>query len=123
MLARKQGFLLAGVRRVPSDRTAFIALPGGVGTLDEMMDLLALRQLGGGGAASPSAASTATLGAGSLKVPLLLMNYDGCYDGLVAYLKELRKWNMVDDGEVEQHCIVCRDNYEALKVLIEFYAS
>lgn len=46
MVARKQGLLWAGLRARRSDRAGFVALPGGVGTLDELLDLLALRQLG-----------------------------------------------------------------------------
>lgn len=45
LLARKQGLLWAGSRARRSDRAGFVALPGGVGTLDELLDLLAIRQL------------------------------------------------------------------------------
>ena len=67
--ARKHGLVDAGVRNAPTDRTAFFALPGGVGTLDEIFAVLALVQPRRIGSAEP--------------VPFLVMNYDGCYDGRV----------------------------------------
>ncbi|CAI7889030.1 unnamed protein product [Closterium sp. NIES-53] len=51
VLARKQGFLMAGSRATEAHVAGFIALPGGVGTLDEILDFLALRQLGVGAGA------------------------------------------------------------------------
>eukprot|EP00958_Prasinococcus_capsulatus_P021936 scaffold3043_cov360-Prasinococcus_capsulatus_cf.AAC.2 len=43
--ARKHGLVDAAVREVESDRTAVIALPAGVGTFDELFEVMALLQL------------------------------------------------------------------------------
>ena len=50
---------------------AFIAAPGGIGTLDEFFEVLTLRSLG------------------QLEKPIALYNIDGYYDGLLAFLKTM----------------------------------
>jgi len=45
---------------------AFIALPGGFGTFEELLEIIALRQLG------------------YHKKPVAILNVDGYYDGLIA---------------------------------------
>jgi uncharacterized protein (TIGR00730 family) len=50
---------------------AFIALPGGFGTLDELLQVIALRQLG------------------LLNGPIVLMNVEGFYDHLLAHFQVL----------------------------------
>lgn len=108
--ARKHGLVDAGTRVSASDRTAFIVLPGGVGTLDEMFEILALRQLKRVGVHLPA--------------PLVVMNYDGCYDGLLEFLRR----DMVDYGalapdELTPHMTVCATNAEAIHHVREFYAA
>ena len=54
-----------------------IALPGGIGTLDELMDLLALCQLG------------------LYKNPVVILNIDGFYDNLLAQLAHADSCSMM----------------------------
>ncbi|KAJ0102829.1 hypothetical protein Patl1_04034 [Pistacia atlantica] len=63
--ARKHGMVDAAVRNSSSIRTAVVSLPGGIGTLDEMFEILALIQLERIGSELP--------------VPFLVMNYDSFY--------------------------------------------
>lgn len=70
--SRKVALTDAGVRNQESDRTAFVFLPGGLGTMDELFELLCLVQL-------------RKLGS-RLGVPLILCNYDGFYTGLMDFL-------------------------------------
>ncbi|XP_010675863.2 probable cytokinin riboside 5'-monophosphate phosphoribohydrolase LOGL10 isoform X1 [Beta vulgaris subsp. vulgaris] len=105
--ARKHGFVDAAVRNSPSDRTAVVALPGGIGTLDEMFEILALIQLQRIGSELP--------------VPFLLMNYDGYYTKLLDFLDECEHWGNLAKGEVESLWKVFGNNNEALAYLAEFY--
>eukprot|EP00897_Mesotaenium_endlicherianum_P007989 jgi/Mesen1/7218/ME000371S06285 len=105
--ARKQGLINAGIRTKPNEKTAFVALPGGVGTIDELSDVLALMQLKQLGSTYP--------------VPFLLMNYDGCYDGLLSFLKDLESFGALAKGEVNSLWTVCSSNFEALEHLANFY--
>ncbi|KAJ3674338.1 hypothetical protein LUZ60_004954 [Juncus effusus] len=105
--ARKHGLVDAAVRNNPSERTAVIAFPGGIGTLDEIFEILTLIQLKRIGSKLP--------------VPFLLMNYDGYYDKLLEFLEVCESWNTVGEGEVEGIWKVCGSNFEALEYLTEFY--
>ena len=106
--ARKHGLVDAGVRREVSDRTAFFALPGGVGTLDEIFEVLALLQLKRMGSEH--------------RVPFIVMNYDGCFDGLLQFLeRDMVSYGCLSDGELDPHWKVCGTNEEALAYLKEFY--
>ncbi len=58
----------------------FIALPGGIGTLDELFTVLA----------------AATIGTSRQRV--VLYNVDGCWDALVTLIADLRRRGLVDDG-------------------------
>lgn len=105
--ARKHGLVDAAVRASNSDRTAVIALPGGVGTLDEMFEIMALIQLERIGSLLP--------------VPFLLMNYNSFYSKLLEFLDDCDKWGTVSKGEVASLWKVCDTNSEALAHLAEFY--
>lgn len=105
--ARKHGFVDAAVRNSTSDRTAVIALPGGIGTLDEMFEILALMQLQRIGSQFP--------------VPFLLMNYDAYYSKLLEFLDDCQRWGNLAKGEVESLWKVCGNNEEALAYLTRFY--
>eukprot|EP00270_Netrium_digitus_P004605 TRINITY_DN15868_c0_g1_i1.p1 TRINITY_DN15868_c0_g1~~TRINITY_DN15868_c0_g1_i1.p1 ORF type:complete len:311 (+),score=70.44 TRINITY_DN15868_c0_g1_i1:120-1052(+) len=109
MTARKSGFLAAGVREREQDRTAFVVLPGGVGTLDELQDILSLVQV--------------HMLHPTLATPVILMNYNGWADGLVAFLGSMRTIGCVAEGEVEGLWQLCRTNQEAMTYLENFYGS
>lgn len=106
--ARKHGFVEAGVRNTSTDRTAFIFLPGGIGTLDEIFEILTLFQLNRIGSACP--------------VPVLLLNYDNFYTNLLSFLSSSQEWGTLSAGEFEAFCQVCTSNSEALKYLADFYS-
>ena len=108
--ARKHGLVDAGVRVSAQDRTAFIALPGGVGTLDEIFEILALLQLKRIGSAHD--------------VPFIFMNYDGHYDGLLSFLaRDMVASGALGAGELDPHFVVCDDNAAALAYLDQFYTQ
>lgn len=105
--ARKHGLVDAAARMNSSDRTAVVALPGGIGTLDEMFEILALIQLERIGSKYP--------------VPFLVMNYDGFYSKLLDFIGNCEQWGTVAEGEVDLLWKVCEDNEQALRYLAEFY--
>ncbi|XP_060189453.1 uncharacterized protein LOC132618413 isoform X1 [Lycium barbarum] len=105
--ARKHGLVDAVVRCRSSERTAVVALPGGIGTLDEVFEIMALIQLERIGSLLP--------------VPLLLMNYDSFYSNLLEFVNDCEKWGTVSKGEVASLWKVCNNNSEALDYLAEFY--
>lgn len=106
--ARKHGLVDAAVRRTSSHKTAVIALPGGIGTLDEVFEILALIQLERIGS--------------ELQVPFLLMNYNSFYSKLLDFLDDCEGWGTVSKGEVASLWKVCNNNSEALAYLAEFYS-
>ncbi|TYI96735.1 hypothetical protein E1A91_D01G094300v1 [Gossypium mustelinum] len=105
--ARKHGLVDAAVRSSSSDKTAVVALPGGVGTLDEMFDILALIQLERIGSELP--------------VPFIVMNYDSFYAKLLDFLDDCEDWGTVSKGEVSSLWKICNTNSDALVYLAEFY--
>ncbi|KAH1239611.1 hypothetical protein GmHk_08G024009 [Glycine max] len=105
--ARKHGLVDAVVRNNSFDKTAVVALPGGIGTLDEVFEILALIQLERIGSKFP--------------VPFLLMNYDSFYSKLLEFLNDCEGWGTVSKGEVASLWKVCNSNSEALAYLEEFY--
>eukprot|EP00249_Psilotum_nudum_P008380 c21234_g1_i2 orf=164-1084(-) len=108
LLSRKHALVNAAVRDQISDQTAFIAFPGGIGTLDEIFEILALIQINHISSTYP--------------IPFLLMNYDGFYSGLLEFLENCKLWGTISDGEVEALWKVCDNNAEALAYLADFYS-
>ncbi|KAM0937552.1 putative LOG family protein [Dioscorea sansibarensis] len=106
--ARKHGLVDAAVRNKPSDMTAVVAFPGGIGTLDEIFEILALIQLERIGS--------------NLPVPFLLLNYDSFYSKLLDFFNDCEKWGTVARGEVASLWKVCDGNWEALEYLADFYS-
>lgn len=98
----------AAVRSSSSDRTGVVALPGGIGTLDEVFEILALIQLERIGSEFP--------------VPFLLMNYDSFYSKLLDFLDDCEKWGTLSKGEVASLWKVCNNNSDALAYLADFYS-
>nr|XP_051207401.1 probable cytokinin riboside 5'-monophosphate phosphoribohydrolase LOGL10 [Lolium perenne] len=105
--ARKHGLVDAVVRNDATVKTAIVALPGGIGTLDEVFEIMALIQLERIGSTLP--------------VPFLLMNYDFYYSKLLEFLDDCKDWGTVAPGEVASLWKVCNGNYDALEYLAQFY--
>ncbi|KAL4554713.1 hypothetical protein LXL04_037315 [Taraxacum kok-saghyz] len=84
--ARKHGLVDAAVRSSEWEKTAVIVLPGGIGTLDEAFEILALIQLERIGSAFP--------------VPFILMNYDSFYSKLLEFVEVCEDWGTVYKGEL-----------------------
>lgn len=105
--ARKHGLVDAAMRSGCLDKTAVVALPGGIGTLDEVFELMALRQLDRVGSLLP--------------FPFLLMNYDSFYSKLLEFLRDCEDFGTLSPGEATSLLKVCDSNTEALAYLSEFY--
>jgi predicted Rossmann-fold nucleotide-binding protein len=99
----------AVVRNNSFDKTAVVSLPGGIGTLDELFEMLTLIQLERIGSKHP--------------VPFLLMNYDSFYSKLLEFLDVCEDWGTVSKGEVASLWKVCNSNSEALAYLKDFYRT
>ena len=69
---------------------AFVALPGGIGTLDELLEVMAWRQLG------------------CIDKPIALLNVTGFFDPWLALLRGIVAEGFLEDAEVER-LIVVRD--------------
>ena len=82
---------------------ACIALPGGVGTLDELMDVYALVR------------------AGILKKPVGLLNVSGYYDGLLSQLSRANQDGFLNDSDF--HRLIAADDPETLLKLLDEEAS
>ncbi|CAL0317141.1 unnamed protein product [Lupinus luteus] len=106
--ARKHGLVDTVVRNNSFDKTAVVALPGGIGTLDEVFEMLALIQLERIGSKLP--------------VPFMLMNYDSFYSKLLDFLNVCEEWGTVSEGEIAPLWKVCNSNSEALAYLEDFYS-
>lgn len=82
---------------------ACIALPGGVGTLDELMDVYALVQ------------------AGILEKPVGLLNVNGYYDGLLCQLRRANRDGFLNDRDFRR--LIAADDPEALLRLLDAEAE
>ena len=103
---RKVALTDAGVRKTKKDRTAYIFLPGGLGTMDEFFELFTLVQL-------------KKLGS-EHKVPIILVNYDGFYDCLLTFIQTMIEQGTA--GEQDIQFITClKTNDEVLDFLKSFY--
>jgi uncharacterized protein (TIGR00730 family) len=60
---------------------AFLALPGGYGTLDEILEVVSLNHLG------------------MMAKPLVLLNVDGIWDGLLTLLEDVRDRGLIPPGD------------------------
>ena len=89
------------------DRTAFICFPGGIGTLDELFEILTLIQLDRIGSSFP--------------VPFLFLNYDDFYTHLLRFMATCKEFGTVGEGEFEKLCHVSTSNLDALEYLADFY--
>jgi len=81
---------------------AFIVLPGGFGTLEEVLEILTLKQLG------------------YHQKPLVLPNTAGIYDGLVRFFNGLVQANFIKDAHNELYHVA--DTPEDVFSYIERYA-
>jgi len=75
---------------------AFVALPGGYGTLEEFMEVLTLKQLG------------------YHDHPIVLLNVDGFFDTLLSYFEELREGQFTHRKTVHDLVHVVAQAEEAL---------
>ena len=104
MPIRKAALTDAGVRVNVSDRTAFIFVPGGLGTMDELFSLLTLFQL---------------KKIDTRPVPILALNYDGFFNGLTHMLDSLCTSGVMEHSE--HNVRLSKDNADAISYLKEFY--
>lgn len=109
--ARKHGLVDAGVRQAEAERCAFVCLPGGVGTLDELFEVLALAQLGRLRKASPLP-----------QPPCVVMNYGKVFDPIADFISRAAPAHgYVAEGEMDPHVEFCSTNDEAVALLADFY--
>ena len=98
LASRKVALVDCAVRARECDRTAYVFLPGGLGTMDELFELLTLAQLNKLGSRHP--------------VPVILCNYRGFYSAFMDWLKAC------DDGGVlrgeELGALLVADNNEGV---------
>ena len=79
---------------------AFVVLPGGVGTLDELFEVLAEAQLG------------------VHAKPIIVVNIDGFYDAITALLRDMVREGFVAERTLALYAVVA-DAEGALKILTE----
>ncbi|GAB4822086.1 hypothetical protein N2152v2_009132 [Parachlorella kessleri] len=104
--SRKVALVDCGVRMQEGDKTAYIFLPGGLGTMDELFEILTLMQLRKLGSKFP--------------VPLILVNYDGVYDGLLSFLQACDVNGTLGAAELKD-VIVASSNRGVLESLAQCY--
>ena len=83
---------------------AFVALPGGVGTLEELVEQMTWAQLG------------------RHQKPVLLANIDGFWDALVRLLEQMRREGFIR-YELEVSCLIANRAEDLVPMLIEAAAK
>jgi predicted Rossmann-fold nucleotide-binding protein len=107
LFARKHRLVDVVVGNNSFDKTVVVAaLPGRVGTLDEVFEMLALIQLERIGSKLP--------------IPFMLSNNDSFYSKLLDFLDDCENWGTVSKGEFASLWKVCNSNSEALAYLEDF---
>ena len=80
---------------------AFIALPGGIGTLEEVIEILSMKQLG------------------ITEKPLVFVNTNNFYDGLISNLRKMVSLKFVKSATFELFA-VCPDPSSALEFIFSY---
>ena len=90
-----------GVRKevMQAESDAFVIFPGGIGTLDELFDTMAQKAVG------------------KLDKPILLYNQNGCYDGLLAFLQQMMRENLIPAEKQQLMQVVT--NVDAIFAVLE----
>lgn len=86
-------------RRLIQRADACIALPGGLGTLDEMGDVYTMAQLG------------------DLRRPLGILNVNGYFDGFLHFVETMHREGFLSDQD--KGLIIVRDEIEALLAALD----
>lgn len=53
--------------------------------------------------------------------PLLVLNYDGCYDALLSSLEAMEGWELLRPGELDPLWQVCSNNADAIAATSRFF--
>jgi len=80
---------------------AFIALPGGIGTLEEAIEIMSMKQLG------------------LTDKPLVFINTNNFYDGLISNLRKMVSLKFVKSSTLELFA-VCPDPSSALEFILSY---
>ena len=80
---------------------AFIALPGGIGTLEEAIEIMSMKQLG------------------LTDKPLVFVNTNNFYDGLISNLRKMVSLKFVKSSTLELFA-VCPDPSSALEFILSY---
>lgn len=104
--SRKVALVDSAMRNSEEDRTALVFLPGGLGTMDELFEVMTLVQLKKLGSRLP--------------VPLLVVNYGGFFNGLLDFLAECDALGTIGVAELEG-LLVVDSNEAAVRALSQFY--